>query len=108
VYVVSFTTGGADGVVRMRVRRSAVAMADFARSLQSAVERPVIDRTGLDGRFDVEYSYTPRPNDQSVAAGQNVPFLGAALEEQLGLKLESERTEVPVLVIESVERPSEN
>jgi uncharacterized protein (TIGR03435 family) len=109
VFVVSFTTGGPDGVVKMRIRRSAVTMADFAVSLVPAVDRPVVDRTALEGRFDIEYSYAPRPNtDSTITAAQNLPFLGAALEEQLGLKLESERTEVPVLVIESVERPSEN
>lgn len=109
VFVLSFTTGGPDGVVKMRLRRSAVAMPDFARSLVNAVDRPVVDRTGLAGRYDIEYSYAPRPNAEStIAVAQNVPSLGAALEEQLGLKLESERTEVPVVVIESVERPTEN
>jgi uncharacterized protein (TIGR03435 family) len=109
VFVVSFTTGGPDGVVKTRFRRSAVAMPDFARSLVNAVDRPVVDGTGLTGRFDVEYSYAPRPNaDSTIAIAQNVPSLGAALEEQLGLKLESGRAEVPVLVIESVERPTEN
>lgn len=108
VFVVSYTTGGADGVVRMRFRRSGTTMRDFAPTLQSALERPVLDRTGLAGRFDVEYSYTPRPNNPSNPLGENVPFLGAALEEQLGLKVESARAPVPVLVVERVERPSEN
>ena len=109
VFVVSFTTGGADGVVKIRFRRSAVRMHDFAPTLQGAVDRPVLDRTGLEGRYDIEYSYAPRPNaDTTIAASQNVPFLGAALEEQLGLKLESQRTQVPVLVIDSVERPTAN
>ena len=108
VFVVSFTTGGADGVVKIRVRRSAVAMKDFAQSLQSPVGRPVVDRTGLEGRWDIEYSYTPRPTGDVPGFAENVPSLGAALEEQLGLKLDSERTQVPVLVIDSVERPSDN
>ena len=84
-------------------------MADFARTLVTAVDRPVVDRTGLDGRFDVEYSYAPRPvTGPAVDAVDNLPLLGAALEEQLGLKLESERTDVPVLVVESIERASPN
>lgn len=109
VFVVSFTTGGPDGVVKIRFRRSAVTMKDFAPTLQSAVDRPVLDHTGLEGRYDIEYAYAPRPNaDSTVAVAQNVPFLGAALEEQLGLRLESQRTEVPVLVIDSVDRPTQN
>jgi uncharacterized protein (TIGR03435 family) len=105
VYVVSYVDGA--GGVKMRVRRSGVTMQEFAPTLQGAVGRPVLDRTELDGRYDIEYSYAPQPNTGSAAL-QNVPFLGAALEEQLGLKLESERTEVPVLVIDSIDRPSEN
>jgi uncharacterized protein (TIGR03435 family) len=110
VYVVSYTMGGPEGVVKVRFRRSAVTIADFARTLVAAVDRPVVDRTGLDGRFDVEYSYSPRPGaGPAVDAVENVPpSLAAALDEQLGLKLESERTEVPMLVVESVERPRPN
>lgn len=108
VYVVSFTTGGPDGVVKMRLRRSGTTMKDFAPTLQGALGRPVLDRTGLEGRFDVEYAYTPRPNNPAVPVGENVPFLGAALEEQLGLKVQSARAPVPVLVVERVERPTEN
>ena len=107
-FFLSFTTGGADGVVKVRVRRSAVAMKDFATSLQGALGRPVVDRTGLDGRWDIEYSYAPRPTADVPGFAENVPSLGAALDEQLGLKLDSERTPVPVLVIDGVERPSEN
>jgi uncharacterized protein (TIGR03435 family) len=109
VYIVSFTTGGPDGVVKIRIRRSATTMADFARTLVADMDRPVVDRTGLDGRYDVEYSYAPRPvTGPALEAVDNLPLLGAALEEQLGLKLESERTDVPVLVVESIERASPN
>ena len=58
----------------------------------------------------MEYTFASQPPGASteLAAGANVPPIFVALEEQLGLKLESKRTEVPVLVIDSVERPSEN
>ena len=108
MYVVSYTTGGPDGVVKTRFRRSASLMKDFAQSLQNQVGRPVVDRTGLDGRWDIEYSFAPRPAADVPGFAENVPSLGAALEEQLGLKLDSERTDVPVLVIDSVDRPTEN
>ena len=109
---IAFLMTSSDGTEgeRIRVRRSAIAMRDFATMLQGSVERPVVDRTGLEGMFDVEYAFDPAPSGPAnqLAAGANVPVLGVALEEQLGLKLESERAEVPVLVIESVERPTAN
>src|SRR5688572_4815629 len=52
------TVDAADATKR-RVRRSAVTMDDFARELQSNVDRPVVDRTGLGGRFDIEYTFVP-------------------------------------------------
>lgn len=107
-FTVSFL-GGDDSLSKVRVRRAAVSMTDFARALQSAVGRPVIDRTDLAGRFDVEYSYAPPSSSSSAAAGDsNLPMLLVALEEQLGLRLEARRTVVPVLVIDSLERPAPN
>jgi uncharacterized protein (TIGR03435 family) len=111
VFVVAFTTKAATGTaMQMRFRRSATSIPDLAAALQSAVGRPVLDKTGLEGRYDVEYSYSPRPADAGVqsAFGPEAPGVLAAVEEQLGLKLESERTEVPVLVIDSVDRPTAN
>jgi uncharacterized protein (TIGR03435 family) len=112
VVTISFLTTASDGTQssKIRVRRSGVTLADFATLLQGQVDRPVVDRTGLDGLFDVEYSFAPQPPGPStaLAAGANLPPILVALEEQLGLKLESERTQVPVLVVESAERPTEN
>jgi uncharacterized protein (TIGR03435 family) len=108
VFVLSFTTGGPDGVVKVRFRRSGTTMTDFAPTLQGVLGRPVLDRTGLAGRYDLEYSYSPRPSSAPVAVAENLPFLGAALEEQLGLKVESARAPVPVLVVQSVDRPTDN
>lgn len=111
-YTVAFATGGANGpnVVKMRVRRSGTTMADFATRLQSTLERPVVDMTGLDGRFDVEYTFAPQPPNMLADSGfgADVPTLFAALDEQLGLRLDSRRTTVPVLVVDSVDRPTAN
>jgi uncharacterized protein (TIGR03435 family) len=110
-YVVSFVTTGATGnTVTMRVRRSGITMPALATALQPTLNRPVVDQTGLNGRFDVEYSFVPQPPAPGVesAFGQNLPTLLVALEEQLGLKLESRRMQVPVLVIDSIDRPTEN
>jgi uncharacterized protein (TIGR03435 family) len=70
--------------------------------LSNATERVVVDRTGLDGRFDVELEWS---TDQ-VATDK--PSIFAAVEEQLGLKLESDRGLVDVVVIDHVERPTED
>jgi uncharacterized protein (TIGR03435 family) len=63
-------------------------------------DREVIDRTGLSGRFDFTLQWTP---EESTA-----PRFLAALEEQLGLKLDSQLAPEPVLVIDKIERPIEN
>lgn len=106
----STRTAAGGAAIRIRVRRSGATMNDIAAMLQPIVGRPVVNRTGLEGLFDVEYSFAPLASSPSVAvaADANIPSLFVALEEQLGLKLESERTAVPVLVIDSVSRPTEN
>jgi uncharacterized protein (TIGR03435 family) len=107
VYVVSFVAPAATGLEnKTRVRRSGISMKDFATTLQSNVDRPVVDRTGLEGRFDLEYSFAAAP--ATAAGGGNQPVLLVALEEQLGLRLDAQRTMVPVLVIDSVEHLIEN
>jgi uncharacterized protein (TIGR03435 family) len=66
------------------------------------VERVVVDRTGLAGSFDVELDWSADQPDSDK------PSLVAAVQEQLGLKLEAERGPVEVIVIDHVERPSPN
>lgn len=110
-FFVSFvTTTPAGNNVKTRVRRSGTTIPALATALQQALARPVVDQTSLSGRFDVEYSYAPQPQAPGVESvfGPEAPMLLVALEEQLGLKLESRRLTVPVLVIDSIDRPSEN
>lgn len=80
--------------------------------LESQLGRPVIDKTGLTGRFDftVEWERPPRASASSVVLPPppSGPTLIEALRDQLGLKLEPSRASLPVLVIDKVERPSEN
>jgi uncharacterized protein (TIGR03435 family) len=75
--------------------------------------RPVVDKTGLKGLYDFQLRWTPNaalnPDaNQTIPASPPGPSLFNALEEQLGLKLESGKGPLPVLVIDRVERPSEN
>jgi len=110
-YFVNFTTTTATGNnVKMRVRRSGITLPALATALQSLVERPIVDQTSLGGLFDVEYSSSPQPPAPGVESvfGPGAPAISVALEEQLGLKLESRRLPVPVLVIDSIDRPTEN
>jgi uncharacterized protein (TIGR03435 family) len=70
--------------------------------------RPVVDKTGLEGRFSWSVSYTPFSSDASAAA-IGPPDILAAVQEQLGLRLEPKKESLQVLVIDNFERvPSEN
>ena len=77
-------------------------------SLGSLLQRLVIDRTGLSGQYDIDLSWqVPGSGPQSDSeAGK--PTLFAALEDQLGFKLERSEELVEFLVIDSVEPPTEN
>jgi len=74
-------------------------MNNFMIFLSNTVERVVIDRTQLQGAYDVEF-------DWSSEAGSDKPSIFTAVQEQLGLKLESDRGPVDVLVIDNIERPT--
>lgn len=89
--------------------------------LSTQLGRPVIDRTGLTGGFDLTLSWTPDNFKPGMPMPQlppgappmpqidpNGPSLVTAVQEQLGLKLESTKGPVEVLVIESVQQPTEN
>jgi uncharacterized protein (TIGR03435 family) len=71
--------------------------------LTAASGRPVIDRTGLTGRYDIALRWTPNPEPTA----DNVSIF-TAVQEQLGLKLESGTSRLDVLIVERLERPSED
>jgi uncharacterized protein (TIGR03435 family) len=77
------------------------------------LDHPVVDQTGLSGRYDFMIEFTPEPNAPSPATGGAPldplgPTFLQALREQLGVKLESTKAPLRILVIDHVERPSEN
>lgn len=74
--------------------------------LSREVGRPVIDRTGLSGRYDFTLNYVPATRAAADATGG--PSLFTALEEQLGLRLKAAREPMEVLVIDSVQLPTAN
>jgi uncharacterized protein (TIGR03435 family) len=87
-------------------------MAEFASMLQFAIlDRPVLDQTKLEGRFDFMLRWTPdqfsgraRPADDPNAP----PDLFTAVQQQLGLKLEATKAPADVLIVDRVEKPSAN
>lgn len=91
----------------MTLRMTNVSMGELARNLQAALDRPVVDETGLKGKYDFVLNWArvdavPVDDDSSLAG------LFTAIQEQLGLKLEPDKGEVQVLVVEGVERPDLN
>jgi uncharacterized protein (TIGR03435 family) len=81
-------------------------MDTLAQILTPQTGRPVIDRTGLDGTFNVSLKWTPSLGTDAPAADAVSIF--TAVQEQLGLKLESGTAPLDVVVIDRIERPTEN
>jgi len=93
-------------------------MADFCDLMQAAVlDRPVVDQTNLPGKWDFLLKWTP---DESQFGGMGIkvpppsdaadapPPLFTAIQEQIGLKLEAGKAQVPVMVIDHVDKPDAN
>ncbi len=81
-------------------------MSDFALGMQALLDKPIVDETGLTGRYDFVLKWTP---DESNTNDPNAPpGIFTAVQEQLGLKLEPTKGPTDVLVIDHIERPSEN
>ena len=110
---------------RGEMEAAAVPLATLIQALSQQLGRMIVDKTGLTGTFDIKLTWTPDPGQTlggpfgagpvpggpEIApppADPNGPSLFTALQEQLGLRLESTKGPVDVLVIDSVERPSEN
>jgi uncharacterized protein (TIGR03435 family) len=84
---------------------SATEMSQFASGLSGLLELPVVDKTGLREKFDLKLQWTPSALNGTDDAGASI---FTAIQEQLGLKLESAKGPVEMLVIERIERPAEN
>jgi uncharacterized protein (TIGR03435 family) len=108
---------GFRGLGKLVVRNATIS--DFAGLMQTVVlDRPVVDQSGLAGRFDFTLDWTPEPSQFGGRGGQAPqpgaddpaapPDLFTAIVAQLGLKLDSAKLPVDVLVIDKVEKPSDN
>lgn len=78
-------------------------LTDFARFLSGPLGAPVMDKTGLTPQYAFEFHIPPRQSGDNDSTS-----IFTAVQEQLGLRLESARVLVDTLVIDSVQRPSEN
>jgi uncharacterized protein (TIGR03435 family) len=110
----------------MTMKLEGLTMAALANRIRNFAGRPVLDRTGLTGTFDATLRFTPDPAAMRASALQGVPApapvppanpqaaideappLQAALQEQLGLKLEPQTGTTTVLVIERIEKPTDD
>jgi uncharacterized protein (TIGR03435 family) len=106
--------GREPGVISLSGRNTG--LNGVANGLQSNIlDKPVVDQTGLTGRYDFQLRFTPDPNQAAnfgvleapKAADLNAPpDIFTAFEQQLGLKLQATRALVDVMVIDKIERPS--
>lgn len=94
--------GGLSNYSPGKISAKSTLMTGLVVSLSGNVGRVVIDKTGLSGKYDFELTWAP---DNQPDAG---PSIFSALQGQLGLKLESSKAPVGVVVIDHLERPSEN
>ncbi len=115
----------AAGLMRMRpgeVTSAGAQMSMLADALSGMTHQIVVDKTGLTGYYDFTLHWTPEMGEERMMAGgpglgpegapprpdSSGPSLYTAIQEQLGLKLESRKSPVDILVITHVEKPSEN
>jgi uncharacterized protein (TIGR03435 family) len=88
-----------------------ITMREFADFLSGPVEAPIVDKTGLPGKYDFTLDFTSYlpPLDRPTKIDDFLGVMQAALEGELGLKLEPRKKEtIEVLVVDHVEKPSEN
>lgn len=80
-------------------------VSDFAFCMSDMLDRFVVDNTGIKGRFNVQLTWTPHDLQDQGAPG---PTVFTALQEQLGLKLVPSKGPVPILIVDHLEKPSQN
>jgi uncharacterized protein (TIGR03435 family) len=90
-----------------------ITMSHFTANLSKYLGRAVMDKTGLDGAYDISLQWTPDETQAfsptgPAAADSSGPSISSAVQEQLGLRLESAKGPVEVLVIDHAEKPDAN
>lgn len=102
------------GVGPTNLRVNNATMGEFADVLSHVVGRPVVDQTGIEGRYDCLLRFIPSPADRAQLPPNEqppedaAPDVYAALERQCGLHLQSTRAPADVVIIDKIEKPTEN
>ena len=108
---------GAVRNARGYLEATGVPLSEVVVALGQQLQRPIVDKTGMTGLYDIKLQWTPdpvgvgpskAPEEEGARRVENGVSIFTAIEEQLGLRLESTKGPVEVLVIDSVQRPSEN
>ncbi len=112
---------GSIGVGRGSITARGAPFATVAIALSRLLDRPVLDETGLPGNYDFRLHYDPNsagvpltglrertPAQEAAEPSDAEPSIFAAVQEQLGLKLEAQKRPIEVFVIDSIQRPSPN
>ena len=98
---------------RRQITAARAPLSYLVEALSFLVGRPVVDRTGLDGKYDYKLEWTPdetqmRSDEAPPQVEGNVPSLASAVQEQMGLRLQSQKGPVEMIVIETAEKASVN
>jgi uncharacterized protein (TIGR03435 family) len=102
-------TGDSTTTNRGRFDDTAVSMAGLAKQLAQQLEHPVVDKTGLTGVYTLKLEWTPDEQSGSAAEQPLGPSIFNALQDQLGLKLQTQKLPVEIVVVDRVDRtPVEN
>jgi uncharacterized protein (TIGR03435 family) len=91
-----------------RVTGSGTPITDVIYGIEQTLGRPVIDRTGLTGRFDIDLEFAGTGPLTAADTPDAPASVFTAVQEQLGLKLEARKERMTVLVIEQAEMPTPN
>lgn len=93
---------------RGRIDARKATMDRFADVLSRQMDLPVINQTGLEGVFNLKLEWTPESLKPAGSGTAEEPSIFTAIQQQLGLRLRSQKTPVEMLVIDHAEKPSEN
>jgi len=99
-----------NGSGQITVKGSDHTLALLAEQLSRSLGRIVVDKTGLDGRYELSVKWTPddAATPSNTANTDTGPSIFTAIQEQLGLKLESQKGPVQILIIDHIDMPSQN
>ncbi len=97
---------GPNGEVFDKIAGRRVEIRDLAFLLLLTTQHPVIDRTGLAGEYNFDMEFAPLDSD--IASDSSAPSLFTAMQQKLGLRLETAKAALDGIVIDRAERPSEN